>query len=215
MAAAISTALFSGLCSFLCKSGKYISYGVNTGQHRFFVKMPGDPLAKASLPHDERSALLFNTARLAHDVTPSALPRLNQHHSFAARAYARVTMVPRQTRRCSPQTQISSRLCVHALQSAPPRDPLSRAGRDLQPAHRSRRGVGRVRLLRWGHYIRLQPARDPTSAIWTCIAGRRSSTTWAACLARHASWRQKSVRAVPRSSNARRSSLWGAASRSF
>ena len=53
-----------------------VSYGVEAGGRRWFVKTAGDPAAKAFLDHAERVALLRNAERLARDFQHPALPAL-------------------------------------------------------------------------------------------------------------------------------------------
>ena len=53
-----------------------VSYGVEAGGDRWFVKTAGDPAAAAFLAHPERVALLENAARLARDFPHPALPAL-------------------------------------------------------------------------------------------------------------------------------------------
>ncbi|MDE0633830.1 MAG: hypothetical protein OXH73_20145 [Caldilineaceae bacterium] len=55
-----------------------ISYGVQVGQQRFFVKTAGDPHdPRPFLPHEERVALLQNAVRVRRSCSHSALPRLH------------------------------------------------------------------------------------------------------------------------------------------
>jgi serine/threonine-protein kinase len=55
-----------------------VSFGVEAGGRRWFVKTAGDPADLAPfLPHDERTALLANAERLARSVAHPALPALN------------------------------------------------------------------------------------------------------------------------------------------
>lgn len=53
-----------------------VSYGVEAGGRRWFVKTAGDPAAKAFLSQPERVALLRNAERLARDFSHPALPAL-------------------------------------------------------------------------------------------------------------------------------------------
>ena len=53
-----------------------VSYGVEAGGRRWFVKTAGDPAASAFLPHPARVALLDNAARLARSFAHPALPTL-------------------------------------------------------------------------------------------------------------------------------------------
>jgi hypothetical protein len=53
-----------------------VSYGVEAGGGRWFVKTAGDPAAAAFLNHPERVALLANAERLARDFPHPALPAL-------------------------------------------------------------------------------------------------------------------------------------------
>jgi serine/threonine-protein kinase len=53
-----------------------VSYGVETGGRRWFVKTAGDPAATAFLDHSQRVALLGNAERLARDFAHPALPAL-------------------------------------------------------------------------------------------------------------------------------------------
>lgn len=55
-----------------------VSYGVEVGGQRYFVKTAGEPDdPKPFLPHDERVALLRNAADLASAVSHPALPQLH------------------------------------------------------------------------------------------------------------------------------------------
>ncbi|MDE0143335.1 MAG: serine/threonine-protein kinase [Caldilineaceae bacterium] len=55
-----------------------ISYGVQVGQQRFFVKTAGDPRdPRPFLPHEERVALLHNAVRLRSSCSHNSLPRLH------------------------------------------------------------------------------------------------------------------------------------------
>ena len=55
-----------------------ISYGVQVGQQRFFVKSAGDPHdPRPFLPHEERVALLENAVRLRRSCSHNSLPRLH------------------------------------------------------------------------------------------------------------------------------------------
>lgn len=55
-----------------------ISYGVQVGQQRFFVKTAGDPHdTRPFLPHEERVALLENAVRLRRSCSHNSLPRLH------------------------------------------------------------------------------------------------------------------------------------------
>ncbi|MCY3710218.1 MAG: hypothetical protein OXG26_15100 [Caldilineaceae bacterium] len=55
-----------------------ISYGVQIGQQRFFVKTAGDPHdPRPFLPHEERVTLLQNAVRVRRSCSHSALPRLH------------------------------------------------------------------------------------------------------------------------------------------
>ena len=54
-----------------------VSFGVETGGRRWFVKTAGDPESPAFLSHPERCALLHNAARLARDYAHEALPALH------------------------------------------------------------------------------------------------------------------------------------------
>ena len=55
-----------------------ISYGVQVGQQRFFVKTAGDPHdPRPFLPHEERVALLHNAVRVRRSCSHNALPRLH------------------------------------------------------------------------------------------------------------------------------------------
>jgi serine/threonine-protein kinase len=54
-----------------------VSYGVQSGGHRFFVKTAGDPDEQAAtLGHEQRVALLHNAAELARSCTHAAMPAL-------------------------------------------------------------------------------------------------------------------------------------------
>jgi serine/threonine protein kinase, bacterial len=54
-----------------------VSYGVQSGGHRFFVKTAGDPDEQAAtLDHEHRVALLHNAAELARSCTHAAMPSL-------------------------------------------------------------------------------------------------------------------------------------------
>ncbi len=55
-----------------------ISYGVQVGQQRFFVKTAGNPHdPRPFLPHEERVALLHNAVRVRRSCSHNALPRLH------------------------------------------------------------------------------------------------------------------------------------------
>lgn len=55
-----------------------VSYGVQVGQQRFFVKTAGDPHdPRPFLPHEERVALLENAVRLRRSCSHNSLPRLH------------------------------------------------------------------------------------------------------------------------------------------
>jgi len=55
-----------------------ISYGVQVGQQRFFVKTSGDPHdTRPFLPHDQRVDLLRNAVRLRRSCSHGALPKLH------------------------------------------------------------------------------------------------------------------------------------------
>ena len=55
-----------------------ISYGVQVGLQRFFVKTAGDPNdPRPFLPHEERVALLHNAVRVRRSCSHSTLPRLH------------------------------------------------------------------------------------------------------------------------------------------
>ncbi|MYC96010.1 MAG: serine/threonine protein kinase [Caldilineaceae bacterium SB0661_bin_32] len=55
-----------------------ISYGVQVGKQRFFVKAPGDPHdPRPFLPHEERVALLHNAVHVRRSCSHGALPRLH------------------------------------------------------------------------------------------------------------------------------------------
>jgi serine/threonine-protein kinase len=54
-----------------------VSYGVQSGGYRFFVKTPGDDDDQvANLDHEQRVALLHNAAELARSCTHPAMPAL-------------------------------------------------------------------------------------------------------------------------------------------
>ena len=53
-----------------------VSYGVEAGGRRWFVKTAGDPAASAFLPHAARVALLENAARVSRSFAHPALPTL-------------------------------------------------------------------------------------------------------------------------------------------
>jgi serine/threonine-protein kinase len=56
-----------------------VSFGVEAGGRRWFVKTAGDPAdPKPFLPHPERVALLGNAERLARAVAHPSLPRLHR-----------------------------------------------------------------------------------------------------------------------------------------
>jgi len=55
-----------------------VSFGVEAGGQRWFVKTAGDPADRASfLPHEARVALLLNARRLAEAVCHPAMPALH------------------------------------------------------------------------------------------------------------------------------------------
>ncbi len=55
-----------------------VSYGVQVGQQRFFVKTAGDPNdPRPFLPHGERVALLRNAVRVRRSSSHRALPLLH------------------------------------------------------------------------------------------------------------------------------------------
>ncbi|MXY94433.1 MAG: serine/threonine protein kinase [Caldilineaceae bacterium SB0664_bin_27] len=55
-----------------------ISYGVQVGQQRFFVKTAGDPRdPRPFLPHEERVTLLKNAVRVRRSCSHNAIPRLH------------------------------------------------------------------------------------------------------------------------------------------
>ena len=55
-----------------------ISYGIQVGQQRFFVKTAGDPHdPRPFLPHAERVALLHNAVRVRRSCSHNAIPRLH------------------------------------------------------------------------------------------------------------------------------------------
>ena len=55
-----------------------ITYGVQVGKQRFFVKTAGDPHdPRPFLPHEERVALLHNAVRVRRSCSHNALPRLH------------------------------------------------------------------------------------------------------------------------------------------
>lgn len=56
-----------------------ISYGIQMGEERYFVKTAGDPDdLRHFLPHPARVTLLRNAVRMARDCDHPALPRLHQ-----------------------------------------------------------------------------------------------------------------------------------------
>ncbi|MDE0198471.1 MAG: hypothetical protein OXK78_09770 [Caldilineaceae bacterium] len=55
-----------------------ISYGIQVGQQRFFVKTAGDPHdPRPFLPHEERVALLHNAVRVRRSCSHNAIPQLH------------------------------------------------------------------------------------------------------------------------------------------